>query len=177
MDHVVREERKLIYAGSILDIYSDTMRLPNGNTEEWDFVSHRKGAACVVPVLPDGRLLLVRQYRPALDRFTWEVPAGCRDSLTEDTAITAARELEEETGYKAGKVEPLIKLRPTVAYCDEFIDVYLATELTPGQQHLDDAEDIVVEAFTLDALMDMIYAGELQDGKTVAGILAYFGHI
>ena len=129
MEHVKRIKRELIKKGSILDIYEDTMELPNGKTEIWDFVSHRTGAACVVPVRNDGKLLMVHQYRPALERETIEVPAGKRDSVTEDTAICAARELEEETGYRAGKIELLLQLKTTVAFCDEFIDVYLATEL------------------------------------------------
>ncbi len=173
MDHVIRENRNLVYSGAILDIYSDTMLLTNGKRENWDFISHRMGAAAVVAVLDDGRLPLVRQYRPALDRFTWEIPAGARDSKTEDTIITAARELTEETGYTAKEIKPLIKLRPTVAYCDEFIDVYLATGLVAGEQSLDEAEDISVKVFELDELLNMIYSGQLQDSKTVAGILAY----
>ena len=84
MEHVERISRTLVRKGSILDIYDDEVKLPDGSIEHWDFVAHRKGAAAVVAVLPDGRILLVRQYRPALDRYTWELPAGCRDSVGED---------------------------------------------------------------------------------------------
>lgn len=173
MEHVELEERELVYKGSILDVYADTVRLPNGNTEHWDFVSHRKGAAAVLPVLKDGRIILVQQYRHALERMTWELPAGCRDSLTEDTAICAARELEEETGYRSDFIEPLIKLRTTVAFCDEFIDVYLARNLVPGKQHLDEAESIRVRAWDMKDLLEEIYTGRIQDSKTVSAILAY----
>lgn len=168
-----RLNRELVYKGTILDIYKDTMDVGNGKTEEWDYVAHRKGAACVLPVLPDGRILMVHQYRNALERDTIEVPAGARDSVTEDTAVCAARELEEETGYKCEKLSFLLSLRTTVAFCNEMVDVYLAENLVPGEQHLDDAEDIRVEAFELDALLDMIYKGMIQDAKTVAAILAY----
>ncbi|WP_051195277.1 NUDIX hydrolase [Pseudobutyrivibrio ruminis] len=155
-------------------MYEDTVRLPNGKEEKWDFVSHRMGAACVLAVRPDGKILMVRQYRNALDRFTLEVPAGKRDSLNEDTSICAARELEEETGYRAGKLEKLLSLKSTVAFCDELIDVYLATDLVEiGEQHLDEAEDIDIEAYELKELMDMCYSGTLQDAKTVAAIMAY----
>ena len=99
MEHVEVEERKLVYQGSIIDVYADTVRLPNGHKEAWDFVSHRKGAAAVIPVLPDGRIVLVHQYRHALQRMTWEVPAGSRDSVTEDTMVCARRELTEEGIY------------------------------------------------------------------------------
>ena len=174
MEKIERVGRKLIHKGTILDMYEDTVRLPNGKEEKWDFVSHRMGAACVLAVRPDGKILMVRQYRNALDRFTLEVPAGKRDSLNEDTSICAARELEEETGYRAGKLEKLLSLKSTVAFCDELIDVYLATDLVEiGEQHLDEAEDIDVEAYDLKELMDMCYSGTLQDAKTVAAIMAY----
>ena len=174
MEKIERIDRKLIHKGAILDIYEDTVRLPNGKEDKWDFVSHRMGAACVLAVRPDGKLIMVRQYRNALDRFTLEVPAGKRDSLDEDTKICAARELEEETGYRAGKLEKLLSLKTTVAFCDEFIDVYLATELEKiGEQNLDEAEDIDIEAYDLKELMEMCYEGKLQDAKTVAAIMAY----
>ena len=174
MEKIERIDRKLIHKGAILDIYEDTVRLPNGKEDKWDFVSHRMGAACVLAVRPDGKLIMVRQYRNALDRFTLEVPAGKRDSLDEDTKICAARELEEETGYRAGKLEKLLSLKTTVAFCDEFIDVYLATELEKiGEQNLDEAEDIYIEAYDLKELMEMCYEGKLQDAKTVAAIMAY----
>ncbi len=173
IDRVKRLKRDLVYKGSILDIYKDTMELPNGKTEEWDFVAHRMGAAAVLPVLPDGRIVMVRQYRNALERETLEIPAGCRDSLTEDTRVSAARELEEETGYSSDDISFLISLRTTVAFCNESIDVYLAKNLKKGAQHLDDAESIDVEIYTVDELCDMIYAGKLQDSKTVSAILAY----
>lgn len=174
MQGIKRIDRKLIHSGTILDIYEDTMLLPNGKTEQWDFVSHRMGAACVLAVKPDGKILMVRQYRNALERETLEVPAGKRDSVDEDTDICAARELEEETGYRAGKLEKLLSLKSTVAFCDEMIDVYLATDLEKiGEQHLDESEEIDIEAWDLKDLMDMCYSGKLQDAKTVAAIMAY----
>ena len=174
MEHKIKRlERTLIKRGAILDIYTDRMLLPNGEEEIWDYVEHRMGAAAVVPVMDDGRILMVHQYRPALERATLELPAGSRDSVTEDTSICAARELEEETGYRAGKLTKLISLKTTVAFCNESIDVYLAQELTPTKQHLDAAEEIEVEAFDMEELLRRIYAGEIQDGKTVAGLLAY----
>jgi len=173
VEHQKRLKRELVYKGSILDIYKDTMELPNGNTEEWDFVAHRKGAACVLPVLEDGRIVLVRQYRNALERETIEVPAGCRDSVNEDTRITAKRELKEETGYDSERIEFLLSLRTTVAFCNEMVDVYLATDLTPGEKCLDEAESIDIEIYDLEQLEDMIYRGIIQDSKTVAAIMAY----
>ena len=177
IDKMERLNRELVYKGTILDIYKDTMRFANGKTEEWDFVSHRMGAAAILPVLPDGKILMIRQYRNALERETLEIPAGCRDSLTEDTKVSAIRELEEETGYHSNKVSYLLSLRTTVAFCDEFIDVYLAEDLTPGEQHLDAAESIEVEIYSLDELCEMINQGKIQDSKTVSAIMAYSNKI
>ena len=174
MDGQVRRiKRELIRRGAILDIYTDTMELPDGKQEEWDFISHRKGAAAVVPVREDGKILMVRQYRNAIERMTLEIPAGSRDSVTEDTRVCAARELEEETGYKSDDLSLLISLKTTVAFCDEFVDVYLAENLKPGKQHLDEGEFLDVEAYEIDELCEMIYAGKLQDAKTVSALLAY----
>ena len=170
---IKRLNRELVYQGSIVDVYADEMQLPDGSKEKWDFVSHRKGAAAVVAVREDGKLLLVRQYRNALNRETLEITAGSRDSVNEDTAVCARRELEEETGYQCGSLTKLLELKTTVAFCDEFIDVYLATDLKPGKQHLDAGEDIKIEAYELSELVKMIFEGKIQDSKTVAGILAY----
>lgn len=170
---IKRLNRELLKQGAILDIYKDTMQLPNGKIEEWDFISHRKGAAAVVPVRADGKVLMVRQYRNAIERMTLEIPAGSRDSKTEDTKVCAARELEEETGYCSNNLTFLISLKTTVAFCDEFIDVYLARDLFPGVQHLDEGESIDVEAYDIDELCKMIYEGKLQDAKTVSALLAY----
>lgn len=176
-EHIERIGRKLVYKGSILDVYQDHMKAPNGKEEMWDFVSHRMGAACVLPVLEDGKILLVRQYRPALNRETIEVPAGCRDNVSEDTKICAQREMEEETGYCCNHIEKLLSLKSTVAFCDESIDVYLATELKPSKTNLDDMESIDVEIYELSELEEMIYSGKIQDAKTVAAIMAYANKI
>ncbi len=168
-----RESRDLVYEGSILDIYKDHMVWENGHEEDWDFVAHRMGAACVVAVTKENKIVLVRQYRNALERETLELPAGCRNTPEEDMAIAAKRELEEETGYKAGYMEQLLSLKSTVAFCDEQIDVFLARELSEGTMDLDEGEDIAVELYDLEEVLSMIYAGKIQDAKTVSGILAY----
>lgn len=177
IEKMKRLNRELMYKGAILDVYKDTMEFPNGTKEEWDFVSHRMGAAAILPVLPDGRIVMVRQYRNALERETLEIPAGCRDSKTEDTGLCAAREMEEETGYKSEHVEYLLSLRTTCAFCDEFVDIYVAKDLQKGEQHLDDAESIEVEIYPLEELCQMVYDGKIQDAKTVSAIMAYSNQI
>ncbi|MBO5372007.1 MAG: NUDIX hydrolase [Lachnospiraceae bacterium] len=168
-----RIERVLERKGAIVNTYTDHIRMPDGKIAKWDYIEHVKGAAAVVAVLPNGKLVMVRQYRNALDRVTLEIPAGARDSVGEDTAICAKRELEEETGYSCGKIEKLLSLKSTVAFCNELIDVYLATDLMPGEQKLDEEEYIEIVECELADLCEKIYAGEIQDAKTVAGILAY----
>ena len=164
--------RHLIAKGSILDYYQDDIELPDGSVSKWDLIDH-KGAAAALPVLPDGRILMVRQYRNALDRYALEIPAGGLKNKNERRRTAAKRELEEETGYRAGKMELLLKINTTVAFCNERIDIYLATDLVPGKQHLDPDEFLHVEAHPLDRLVDMIYRGKLMDSKTVSAILAY----
>lgn len=167
-----RLNRELVYKGAIVDFYKDTIQVPNGNIVKWDFIKHQ-GAAAVVPVREDGKILMVRQYRNALDRYTLEIPAGALDAPDEPTKDAAARELEEETGYRAEKLELLITLRTTVAFCNEKIDIYVATGLTSGSQNLDEDEFIDVKAYDIQTLCDMIYAGKMEDSKTIAALMSY----
>ena len=167
-----RLERNLVAKGVIIDYYQDTMQIPNGNVAKWDLIDH-KGAAAVVAVREDGKLLMVRQYRNALERETIELPAGGLNSRQEPTADAAMRELEEETGYTCDKVELLNSIYTTVAFCNEKIDIYLAKDLKPGKQHLDEDEFIHVEAYTVEELKEMILQCKIQDSKTICGILTY----
>lgn len=173
MQPVERTKRELKYQGAIVDFYTDHVKLPNGNTAKWDYIEHRKGAAAVVAVLPDGKLLLVKQYRNALNRFTLEIPAGARDSKEEPHIKCAARELEEETGYRCENLEFLISICTTVAFCNEEIEIYVARDLIPSKQHLDPDEFVEIEAHSVEELCRWIYEGKIQDSKTVAAILAY----
>lgn len=172
MEEFKRLSRDLVCKGAIIDYYKDTIQVPNGNIVKWDFIKHN-GAAAVVPVDAQGRLIMVSQYRNALDRYTIEIPAGGLNGAGEPTMDAAARELAEETGYHAEKLELLITIRTTVAFCNEKIDIYVATGLTPGRQHLDEDEYVQVKAYSVDELVEKIYQGEIQDSKTVAAIFAY----
>lgn len=168
---VIRKERNLKYTGNILKIYEDVVEA-NGHEAHWDFI-HHDGAAAVVAVNDEGKLLMVRQYRNALDREALEIPAGKLDDPAEKKIDCAYRELEEETGYRCEKLEYLISLNTTVAFCDEAIDIFLARDLILSRQNLDEDEIIQVEAWSVEDLEAMIYSGKITDGKTVAGIMAY----
>ena len=126
-----------------------------------------------MPVTDDGRILMVKQYRNALERDTLEVPAGALDKEDEPGIVCAGRELEEETGYRSEDLDWLITLRTTVAFCNERIEVYVARNLIPSKQHLDEDEFIDLKAYTIEELKEKIFTGEIQDAKTVSALLAY----
>ena len=121
-----RLDRTLAYEGKILKVYTDRVEV-NGRESNWDYVHHNGGAA-VVPVTSEGKILMVRQWRNALDRYTLEIPAGALEQ-DEPGASCVARELEEETGYACDKVELLLSIRTAVAFCNEKIDIYGGTYL------------------------------------------------
>jgi ADP-ribose pyrophosphatase len=167
-----RIKRELIHRGQIIDLYKDYVEIPNGTVAQWDFIGH-KGAAAVVPITEDGKILMVKQYRNAIDRFTIEIPAGGLDSVEEPMQDCAARELEEETGYKSDDLEFLISIRTAVAFCNERIDIFVAKNLIKTSQNLDDDEFVDVEAFEIEDLCKMIYDGTIQDSKTISALLSY----
>lgn len=171
MDEIKRIKRELVHEGVIIDVYTDYMQIPNGNTAKWDFIGH-KGAAAIVPVDQDGNIIMVRQYRNAIEKNTLEIPAGGLNH-GEDMKTCATRELEEETGYRSEHVEHLIDLYTTVAFCNEKIGIYYTKDLIPSHQHLDEDEYVSIETYTLEELVKMIFDGVIEDGKTIAAILAY----
>ena len=174
LQHPERIGRTLIHNGAIVDIYQDRMELPDGSEENFDFIKH-KGAAAVIPVMDDGRIIMVRQYRNAIDSYTLEIPAGGLNGADEPTKVAAHRELEEESGYRTDmeNIEFLLTLYTTVAFCNEKIDIYVARNLEKTQQHLDDDEFIDVKIYTLDELTDMVLAGKIVDAKTIAALMTY----
>ena len=171
MEATIRLDRELAYTGTILKIYRDTV-VANGIRETYDYI-HHDGAAAVLPVTKDGKILMVRQYRNALDRSTLEIPAGKVDAPDEPRIECGYRELEEETGFRTEHLEYLMTINTTVAFCDEAIDIFIARDLIPSKQNLDEDECIEVEEWEVTDLLELIYSGKMTDGKTVAAILAY----
>ncbi len=172
MDKIERIKRELVYKGAIIDVYKDYVKIPNGNTAEWDFIMH-KGAAAVIPVTENGNILMVRQYRNALDRETLEIPAGGINP-GEEMIVSASRELEEETGFRSDNLTFLISIRTTVAFCNERIDIFVAHNLIKTRQNLDEDEFVDVEEYSPVELVNMINNGAIQDSKTVSAIMTYY---
>ena len=165
-------DSKLIFDGRILHVYDDTVSLPNGHTASRELIRH-VGAVCVLPLTDDGNVIVERQYRYPVGRVLTEIPAGKLDSKEEDHEYAARRELREETGCIADEPVDLGVFYPAPAYSDEAIRMFLARGLHMGAQDLDPDEFLNVEAHDLDELLEMIYSGTIEDGKTIAGLLAF----
>lgn len=171
MEGYEKIEQRLMHQGKVVGFYEDIVKLPSGKVVTWDLVKH-KGAAAVVPVMEKGTILLVKQYRNALDQETLEIPAGGIEP-GETPLECVTREIEEETGYRAGKMEHLMTIVTAIGFCDEKIPIYVASDLRPSKQHLDEDEFIDVKEFTIEEIKEMIFDGRIIDAKTISGVLGY----
>ncbi len=154
--------------GSMVTMATRHFRGPDGSVFDRDVV-HHPGAVAVVPLLDDGRVILVRQFRTPLNRETLELPAGVRDKDGEEPVECAARELREETGYRAEKIEELCVTHTAPGFSDEEITLFVARGLTPGDNEADGVEEqhMSAAAFGFDQIDEMIRSGELTDAKTI----------
>ncbi|CUH94046.1 hypothetical protein P22_0108 [Propionispora sp. 2/2-37] len=157
-----------VYDGCLLKVYADTVVLPNGKKARREVVRH-PGAVAVVPVLGDGRIVMVRQYRYPVDGTLLEIPAGKLDP-GESPDHCVLRELSEETGYIAGITRKLTAIHTAPGFSDELIHIYLAENLEMTRQHTDEDEFINVEIYTKEELRDMISRGLITDAKTIVGL-------
>ena len=158
-----------LYNGKIFNVALEKVTLPNGVTKDREVVRH-PGAAAMVPLLDDGNVVLVKQYRHAVNNYLWEIPAGTLEPDEEPVAC-AERELIEETGYEATNFDKLTEILPAPGYTDEHIHIFLATGLTLAEQRLEDDEVLTVQPTPFDKAIEMIKAGEIQDAKTIVGLL------
>ena len=160
-----------LYTGSVFGVRQDRVIEPGGIRVTRDVVTHH-GSVVLLPVLSDGRILLVRQYRHAVGQFLWELVAG-RIEPGEPHLAAARRELLEETGYTARRFRKLLDVFPTPGFVSERMIVYAATGLTAGRARPESDERITTRAFSLRQLERMIQRGTLRDAKSIAGLLFY----
>lgn len=163
--------KRMIYAGKILNLRVDEVMLEDGKVAKREIVEHR-GAVVIVPVLNDGRIVMVRQYRYAAGEEVLELPAGTLEE-GESPINCARRELLEETGYKAEEIKELISFYSSPGFCDEKIHLFLARDLREGEQKLESDERVKVEVYSIEELREKIKTGNLKDAKSIAGILYY----
>jgi ADP-ribose pyrophosphatase len=157
-----------IYKGKIFDVFE--AKIQHGETEYKREIVRHRGSAVIVPVFEDLTIAMVRQYRYAAEKFLLEIPAGTLDK-DEPPEIAAARELEEEIGVKAGKIEKLTEFYVSPGFLTEKMFVYLMTDLEESKQNLEEDEILVVERLTFPEAFEKIRNGEIQDAKSMVGLI------
>ena len=162
----------IVYNGPVFGIRRDELIEPGGVRTSREMITH-SGSVVVLPILPDGRILLIRQYRHAARQFLWELVAGRIDE-GESPRKGGARELIEETGYRAKRFRIFLDFFPTPGFLEERMFILLAEGLTAGQASPEEDEEITSRAFTRKELEQMIHKRIIRDGKTIAGLLYYF---
>jgi ADP-ribose pyrophosphatase len=170
---IVPTEIRKVFEGRVFTVQVETIALPKGGTLNAEVIRH-PGSVVIIPLLASGEILLVRQYRPAIGRWAWELPAGSLKT-GEDAERAAIRECHEETGFVPGQIKRLGSFFPTPGYCDEEMNFFLASGLrAPGaadaEAHQDEDEDIEPRPFSRARIAEMIAGGEIIDLKTVAGM-------
>src|SRR6266481_4721789 len=163
---------KIIYKGPVFGVRRDEVLEPGGVRAIREVITH-PGSVVVLPVLPDGRILLIRQYRHATRQYLWELVAGRMDP-GETPKVAAARELIEETGHRAKRFRVFLDVFPTPGFLEERMFILLAEGLTAGEAEPEEDEKIISRAYTRQQLEEMIRSGKLRDAKSIAGILYYF---
>ncbi len=166
-----RKKRKTVFSGGVLDVGLETHAMPDGRSAVFEIIRHPGGAA-VLPVLDDGRVLLIRQFRPAIGQMIYEIPAG-RLEDEESAPACAARELQEETGYMAGELLPLGSCWSTVGFTDEKIHLFLARKLKTTEQSLEPDEVIELCPMSVDSALRKVDQGEIMDSKTQLALCFY----
>ena len=174
MSDSARISTRRVYTGRVISLDVDTVRFPNGTVGELEMIRH-PGASAVVPFLSDPigedpQLLLIRQYRSAADGFVYEIPAGRLDG-GEAPDVCARRELREETGCTAGRVEHMTTIYTTPGFTDERIHLFMAIGLTRGVDARESDEFIEVETMLLSRALSLVEEGGIQDAKTALGLL------
>jgi ADP-ribose pyrophosphatase len=160
-----------LFKGRVFTLKRDRVAEPSGIVTTREIIEHH-GSVVVLPVLADGRLVLIRQYRHAAGQYLWELVAGHKEP-NESVATGVRRELEEETGYTAKRIRKLLEVYPSPGLLGERMDIYLAEGLTKGKARPEDDEKITQKIVTLREAEAWIRSGKIRDSKTVAGVLYY----
>ena len=160
---------KIIFHGELLELYRDEVLLPNGKTDNREWINH-PGAVCCIPIFSDGKVALIKQYRYALKEEMIELPAGKLDK-NEIPEACALRELEEEIGYKAKKLTPLTNIHPAIGFANENMWLYLAENLIKTESSLDSDEFLELIPTKLEDAVEMVWSGKITDVKTIIGLL------
>jgi len=167
-----RLSRNVLYQGRVIDLIIDEVQYPSGNTSVRE-IAHHPGGAVAVPMFQDGSVMFVSQLRYPLGEHLLELPAG-KLSPGEDPRMCAARELEEETGWRAERWEKLTSIYTTPGFCDEVLHIYLATNLVEspaGHQRSEGEFSMSVKTMLLSEAIRLVEDGEIRDGKTICGLL------
>ncbi len=154
------------------EVFRRPVRTADGHEWDCELISHH-GAVVVLPLLEDGRCVMIRNFRPVVDRELWELPAGTLDQPDEDPKDAALRELEEEAGYRANELAPLCEFYSSPGIMNELLRAYVATDLVPTRQNLEPTEEIRVEAVAFAEALTMIRDGRIVDGKTIVTLLRW----
>ena len=163
-----------VFQGRLIDVHHRPVTLPDGRTESWEIIEHR-GAVGILPLKEDGTAVMLRNWRPTVDMYLVEIPAGMMEE-GETPEETALRELAEETGYRAGRLEYLGKTYSAVGVGRFVLHMFVATDLEQGERHPDPNEFLELLEIPLDELDRMACAGELEDGKTLSCLKLYEAH-
>jgi ADP-ribose pyrophosphatase len=166
-----RMDGEVVFKGKLLDVRRDTVRLPDGTLATREYIVH-PGAVLILPVLPDGTLIMLRQFRYPVGRVLIEFPAGKLDP-GESSLATAQRELREEAGYTATRWQSLGRIHSVVGYSTEVIEFFVAEQLTDVGATLDDGEFLEVGTMSVEDMLVALDRGEITDAKTVAALLLY----
>ena len=161
---VIVHSTRRVYEGRVVNLRVDAVEYPNGHRSEVEVVEHRGGVAVIAMPQPR-RIVLVHQFRPAIGRAMWEVPAGKLEA-GEDPPLCAQRELLEETGYRAGRVRELWSFYTAPGFCSELLHLFLAEDLTAGTPRPEEGEQIQTRSFDVDEAWTLVQRGELPDAKT-----------